>query len=177
MKNLSGQGYKTVIIPSVTAISKKAMDRLQAFAKAGGCVVFLGEGPSLVVDKTFLKAGQPVDLSWAIREPSGELTDRVFKAMPKPDVILDQSCPSVKVQHRRWRDADLYFFFNEGTEQQSRNAVLTGSGQAHLWDAASGRIESLAGSSSEKGAVHMPLVLGPHGTRFIVIGPRSSGGL
>jgi len=66
MKNLSGQGYKTVIIPSVTAISKKAMDRLQAFAKAGGCVVFLGEGPSLVVDKTFLKAGQPVDLSWAI---------------------------------------------------------------------------------------------------------------
>jgi len=34
-------------------------------------------------------------------------------------VILDQPCAPVKYVHRHWRDADLYFFFNEGTEKQS----------------------------------------------------------
>ena len=56
LKNLSGQGYRTVIVPSATAMSKAALDRLQAFAAAGGRVIFLGREPSLIVERAFLDA-------------------------------------------------------------------------------------------------------------------------
>ena len=170
LKNLSSQSYYAVIIPSTSALSKAAVDRLRAFADSGGRVIFLGREPSLVVEKTFLKAAGPRDLSWAIREPSGKLTPRVVEALPQPDVMLDQPCPVVKYLHRCLRDADLYFFFNESTEKQSRTAVLAGSGQAQVWDAASGRIEALSDISSEKGVVRLPLVLEPYETKFIIIG-------
>ena len=175
LRNLSGQGYRAIIVPVVSAISKAALDRLRAFAKAGGRVIFLGQGPAMVVEKTFLKAGGPPDLGWAVREPSGELTPRLLEALPKPDVVLDQPCAPVKYQHRRWRDADVYFFFNEGTEKQSCKAVLTGTGQAQLWDAALGSVAVLKGATSENGTVSVPLVLEPHETKFIVVGPLPSG--
>ncbi len=167
--NFSDQDYRAVIIPSISAISKVALERLKMFADSGGCVISLGRKPSMVVEKSFLKAGGPADVSWAIREPSGEITDRVLKALPKPDVMLSQSCPVVKYIHKRWRDADLYFFFNESTERQSSDAVLAGSGKVQIWDAASGKIKSLAGVSLESGAVRFNLLFEPYEAQIIII--------
>ena len=104
-------------------------------------------------------------------ESSGEFTPRVIEALPKPDVTLNPPCATVKYQHRRWRDAGLYFFFNEGTEKQSREAMLAGNGPAQVWDAVSGRVETLVGATSENGAVRAPLALEPRESRFIVVGP------
>jgi len=171
LRNLSGQGYRAIIIPAVTAISKAALDRLVAFAKAGGRVIFLGT-PSMVVEQTFLKAGGPPDLGWAMVEPSGELTPRVLDALPRSDVALDRPCPAIKVQHRRWKDGDLYFFFNEGDQRQACTASLMGTGQVQVWDAAAGRVESLAGALVENGRATVSLDLGPHETRFIVVSPQ-----
>ena len=167
--NLSDQSYRAVIIPSVSAISKVALERLKVFADSGGCVVSLGKEPSMVVGKTFLKASGSADVSWAVREPSGEITDRVLKALPKPDVMLNKSCPGVKYIHKQWRDADLYFFFNESTEKQSSGAVLTGSGKMQIWDAASGQIKPLAGTSTESGVVCFTLELEPYEAQIIII--------
>ena len=44
--NLSGQGYRAILVPPVTAISQAALDNLQAFSKAGGKVIFFGSTPS-----------------------------------------------------------------------------------------------------------------------------------
>lgn len=82
LQNLSGQQYRAVIVPPLRAISRLALDRLQAFAKDGGRVIFLGAAPSLVVGRTFVDAAGPADLSWAAREPSGGLTELVLKALP-----------------------------------------------------------------------------------------------
>jgi alpha-L-rhamnosidase len=173
LKNLSGQSYRAIVVPSLTVISQAALDRLQAFARAGGRVIFLGRTPTMVIEKTFLMAAGAPDLKWALVESSGEFTLRVIKALPKPDVTLDQPCATMKYQHRSWRDADLYFFFNEGTEKQSCLALLTGNGQAQIWDATAGRIEVLGGASSANGTVTVPLTLEPHGSLFIVVGARS----
>ncbi len=40
--NLSGQAYEAILLPSISVISKTALDQLKAFAAAGGKVVFLG---------------------------------------------------------------------------------------------------------------------------------------
>ena len=72
--NLSGQAYRAILVPPVDAISKAALDNLRAFAKAGGKVIFFGNAPKLVMDKNFLTATGPADISWATLEPKSEIT-------------------------------------------------------------------------------------------------------
>lgn len=174
MKNLSGQAYEAVIVPSISVISQKALNRLRAFAESGGRVIFLGRTPELVAGQTFLHAVKAQPPDWAVVEPSGELTEKVMAALPEPDVKLDRPCAAVKYTHRRLKDADLYFFFNESARRQSRQAVLAGSGQVQVWDAFDGTIETMEGTSARNGTVRLPLDLGPYESKFIVIGPTPS---
>lgn len=172
LENRSGQAYGAVIIPPVTAISEAALDSLQAFDASGGQVIILGSGPELVPDKTFLHAENAPAMGWAMREPSGKLTEDVLAALPEPDVKLDRPCPAVKYTHRRLKDADVYFLFNESDQPQSRQVTLAGRGTAQAWDAMTGKIETIEGAVASAGRVQVPLELEPYGTQFIVIGHK-----
>ena len=176
LKNLSGQVYRGIIIPSSTVITRAALDRLRAFAAQGGKVIFVGRTPTQVIDRTFLKpaAGAP-DLSFAVLEPTAEITPRVVQALPKPDVALDRPCPPVIYNHRSLLDADVYFFFNESNQKQSRTAVLAGGGQPQLWDAGAGTIHPMTGATVGSGTVTMPLTLEPYEAKLIVLGPLPAG--
>jgi hypothetical protein len=167
--NLSGQSYQAIVIPSVTVLSRAAMDRLKQFAGGGGKVIFLGRLPSMSEDRTYLDAPPPPDLSWALHQQSGNLTPAVLDALPPPDVMLDQPCPSVKYTHRHIADAEIYFFFNESDQSQSAHATLTGSGPAQIWDAAAGTITPIA-SAPGNGSVTIPLALAGGESRFIIVG-------
>jgi hypothetical protein len=176
LKNLSGQVYHAVIVPTSTVIQRSVLDRLRAFAAAGGKVVFVGRTPTLVVDRTFLhpEPGAP-DLSFATLELKPEITDRVIAALPRPDVKLDAPCPPIKYIRRTLADGDVYFFFNESAQTQSRMATLAGNGTVQIWDATDGTIHPLTGVATAGGSVDVPLVLAPHEARLIVIGPLPSG--
>jgi hypothetical protein len=93
-----------------------------------------------------------------------------MEALPQPDVQLDRYCPYVKVIHRRLRKADLYFFFNESTDNQLFNATLAGRGQAQAWNAMTGKIEAVTSTSLDNGLVRLNLGLEPYQTKFIIIG-------
>ena len=169
LRNLSGQGYKTVIIPSINTISKSALSRLRAFQKAGGKVIFLGQEPFRVNDKTFLNAARKANIDWAIREPSGEFTNFVLNSLPPADVVLDQKVPGIKCLHRRWKDADIYFFFNESSQKRSPNVTLFGKGNAKVWDAGSGEITAIPGVKTANSRVSLPLALEGYETKFIIV--------
>jgi hypothetical protein len=125
----------------------------------------------MVVDKTFLNAGGPPDLSFAtLVEPSPNITDRVVAALPPPDVKLDSACPSIKYIHRSLKDGEVYFFFNESNETQTRTATLAGTGQVSVWDAATGTIHPLDSATQSADSVTVPLTLAGQEARFIVIG-------
>jgi hypothetical protein len=171
LENLSGQTYHAVIYPTSTVITKAVLDRLRDFAAAGGKVIFVGRTPTMVVDKTFLNAGGPPDLSFAtLVEPSPNITDRVVAALPPPDVKLDFACPSIKYIHRSLKDGEVYFFFNESNETQTRTATLAGTGQVSVWDAATGTIHPLDSAAQTSDSVTVPLTLAGQEARFIVIG-------
>ena len=126
-------------------ITRTGLERLRAFVKAGGKVIFVGKTPTLVVDKTFLNAKDVPDLSFAtLIEPSGDITPRVLAALPKPDVKLDAEFPRLTYTHRSWRDADMYFFFNESDKEESRMATIAGRGQAQAWDLGTGEIHPMS---------------------------------
>jgi hypothetical protein len=171
LKNLSGQVYRAIIIPSCTAISTRMLERLRAVVAAGARVIFVGRTPSVVYDRTFLQAeARAPDLGFAtLLESSAELTDRVIAALPA-DVKLDAPCPAVKYIRRTLADADVYFFFNESDQRQERAATLAGKGAVQVWDPASGEIHSLGGVAAAQGTATVPLALAPHESRFVVIG-------
>ncbi|HWA10050.1 MAG TPA: glycosyl hydrolase [Opitutaceae bacterium] len=170
--NLSGQAYRGIVVPPVDAISQAALDRLKAFAKAGGHVVFLGDAPRLVMGRNFLTATGPADISWAVTEPSGEVTPKVLSALPVPDLALDQAAPGLKYNHRQLKDGDVYFLFNEGDAPLSLKATLAVNGparQAQSWDAATGKIEGLPGAAFAAGKMTLPLELAPWATELVVV--------
>jgi hypothetical protein len=166
-KNLSGQTYSTIIIPSLTIINEKVLERLQAFAKSGGTVIFLGTEPSLIAGKTFLDAKTSTSLGWAVRYGNDSLTSGIVKKITA-DVVLSNANPSIKYLHRKWKDADLYFFFNEANENSRTNATINGNGKAEIWDA-SADILPLNGEVNKNGKINFPLELNAHETKFIII--------
>ncbi len=170
LRNLSGQTYRAVIVPTSSVIQKAVLNRLRAFAAAGGRVLFVGRTPTMVVDRTFLNAGGPPDLSFAtLLEPQPDITDRAIAALPPPDVKLDAACPAVKYLHRVLKDGDVYFFFNESGETWTRKATLAGVGEAQVWDAANGTIQPLEGVIHAAESVTVPLTLAAYESRFIVL--------
>ena len=176
LKNLSGQIYRAVIVPTSTVIDQRVLERLRAFAAAGGKVVFVGRTPAVVVGRSFLhpEQGAP-DLSFATLEPKPEITNRVIAALPRPDVKFDAPCAPLKYTRRTLNDGDVYFFFNESAETQTRTATLVGKGVVQVWDATRGTVHPLSGVAAAAGSVAVPLVLGPQESRFIVIGPLPAG--
>jgi hypothetical protein len=171
--NQSGQAYRAILIPPADAISKAALDNLRAFAEAGGKVIFFGNAPKLVMDKNLLTAGGPADISWAaLFEPARELTPQVLAALPAPDVATDQATTWLKYNHRRMKDADLYFFFNEGMTPLSLKTTVANSGtatQARQWDGMTGKIGPWDGAVFASGKTTLPLDLQPWETKIVVI--------
>ena len=177
-KNLSGQVYRAIVVPSTVVITKAGLERFQAFVKAGGKVIFVGRTPKLVVDKTFKDAANDAvpDLSFAtLIEPSGDITERVIAALPKPDVALDTEWKRLTYTRRGYRDGDLYFFFNEGNQAQSRTATIAGLGQAQTWDLNTGEIHAISGATAEGDSVRFSLALGPYEAKVVVVGPLPGG--
>jgi hypothetical protein len=176
-KNLSGQTYKAIVLPSMTVITRTGLARLREFAKAGGKVIFVGKTPTLVVDKTFLDAKQEApDLSFAtLVEASGDITPAVIAALPKPDVKLDAAFSRLTYTHRQYADGDMYFFFNESNQAETRMATIAGHGQAQDWDMVTGEIHPMLGAVAEGDAVRVALSLGPYEAKVIVVGPRPAG--
>src|SRR5271157_258338 len=176
-KDLSGQVFRAIVIPSSTVITRTGLERLQAFAKVGGKVIFVGQTPTLVVDKTFRDAKGPPDLSFAtLIEPAGDITPRVIAALPKSDVKLDAEFPRLTYAHRSWSDAEMYLFFNESNKEESRMASVAGHGTAQVWDLGSGGIRAMSGATAEGDYVRFPLLLEPYETKVGVVGPPAGDG-
>ena len=175
-KNLSGQVYKAIVFPSMTVVTRTGLDRLRAFVKAGGKAIFVGKTPSLIVDKTFMNAKDAPDLSFAtLIEPSGDITARVIAALPKPDVTLDSPWQRLTYTRRSWQDAEMYFFFNESNQPESRMAAIAGRGQAQAWDLSTGEIHRIDGAVAEGDSVRFTLALGPYEAKVVVVGPLPNG--
>ena len=169
--NLSGQGYRAIVVPPSLAISRAALNRLRAFAEAGGRVIFVGAAPALVVDRDFLHARGPAEVGWATYcENSFGVTPGVLSRLPEPDVQVDRAAPLLSVLHRRLRDAQLYFLFNSGDEPLSLVASLEGSGSVQSWDSDTGRILPFKGEAAGPGRVRVPVALEPWSTLTLVVG-------
>jgi hypothetical protein len=168
-ETMSGNRYRTVILPCVSLLSQAAVDRLRSFAASGGHVLFLGRMPSLIEGKTILNARTPgsSEFAWASAVP-GELSSTptpsdnpptqppvaqvvppsmlgtILSAIPVRDAALDRPDTAWRIMKRRWRDADVYLFFNEGAAASTHTVSLPGRGKKlEVWDPQTGKITPL----------------------------------
>ena len=194
-ESMSGNQYRTVIIPSASILTQVELDRLQAFAKGGGKVFFLGQTPSLISGKTILdaRATTPADFSFATVETSAQLPPTptppaqapatppgpqivpeaieaaLNKVIGNREIALDSADPALKVNTRRLNDADVYLFFNEGGQPSAHSITLKAAGKTvESWDTATGTVSPLA-STPGKGAVTVKLNLKPYETALITV--------
>ena len=168
LENLSGSAYRTILVPGARLISEQALTRLREFVSTGGRVVFLGCTPELISSPSILHAKKGGDFKWASFQPSGYLNVPMF------DVQFKSSVPYVKYLHRRLRDGELYFFFNESNKPQATEAELLGNGAAQRWDAASGAVIKLASTAEPLGRVKFDLRLEPYESEFVFVGAGSA---
>jgi hypothetical protein len=195
LETMSGNQYRTVIIPSASILSQAALDRLQAFAKGGGRVLFLGRTPARIAGKTILdaRAATPADFAWATVEttaqlpptptppaaaptsPPGpqmvapEIEAALDAVVPMRDVKLDAADTAVKVMTRRLADANVYLIFNEGAQASGRTVTLKAEGKTvEAWDPATGTVAPVAAKAG-KGGVTVKLDLKPYETELMTV--------
>ncbi|HEV2486472.1 MAG TPA: glycosyl hydrolase [Terracidiphilus sp.] len=193
-ETLSGNRYRTVILPAPSVLSSDALTRLKAFAKGGGKVVFLGGAPAWIAGRTMREAA-PVtktDFLWATvvdaklpptpTPPANPLASppvpqivpsTVLKAIDaaviEPSARLDAANTALRVMKRRWNDADVYLFFNEGAQVSDHAVTLFSKGHGvEAWDAQTGTV-SPVDSTNKGGRLAMHLKLQPYETRVIVV--------
>jgi hypothetical protein len=194
-ETMSGNGYRTVIVPSAAVISQAALDRLRAFAAGGGKVLFLGQTPGLISGRAILdaRAATAADFSWASVETSAQLPETptppayppaappapqvvapailqaVKAAVGKPDIWLSSPDTSLRYMKRRLKDSDVYLFFNEGAPATTDSITFRSDGQLiEEWDPATGKVSS-AVSTRARGTLSVQLKLKPYETRVLMV--------
>jgi len=193
-ETLSGNRYRTVILPAPLVISTEALARLKAFAQGGGKVLFLGGAPKWISGRTIRDAtpAMAADFSWTTvldaqlahtptppaqppTEPPapqavpGEVLAAVDAAVIAPAICLDAADTALRVMKRRWKNADVYLFFNEGAQASDHKITLMSKGRmAEAWDPQTGTIAAVQ-SKRAAGGFSVPLKLQPYETRVIVV--------
>jgi hypothetical protein len=195
LESMSGNRYRTVIVPSAEVLTQTELDRLRALAQGGGKVFFLGRTPSLISGKTIkdARAATAADFAFATVETSAqlpatptppaaapatppgplvvpaEIETALNKVVGTREVALDTPDTALKVMTRRLKDADVYLFFNEGAQGSSHSVTLKAAGKTvEAWDPATGTVLPVA-STAAKGGVTVKLDLKPYGTELLTV--------
>lgn len=193
-ETLSGNQYRTVILPDPLVVSSEALARLKSFVQGGGKVLFIGGTPKWIAGRTFrdAKEATPADFSWAkivdaqlpptptppefpptsLLQPQ-TVPDAILAALraavSEPTVGIDATDPALKVMKRRWADADVYLLFNEGSQPSEHDVTLESKGSTvQSWNAQTAKIEPITFTRKPEGlAVH--LKLDRYGTHVLVV--------
>jgi alpha-L-rhamnosidase len=195
LETVSGNKYKVVILPSISVLPQASLDRLKAFAKGGGKVLFLGRTPALISGKSILdaRAATPADFAWATVETSDQLAATPTppaQAPPAPppaqivsaaietalgtvigprEIALDAPDTALRVLTRRLKDANVYLFFNEGATASTHSVTIrTDGAKVEGWDPVAGTV-SAVDAKAGKGSVTVKLDLKPYETRLLTV--------
>ena len=101
LETMSGNQYRTVVIPYADILSQTELDRLKTLVKGGGKVLFLGKTPSLISQKSNMdaRAVTPADFAWATVETTAQLPTSPTRgpasapATPRGTPVLPAAAP------------------------------------------------------------------------------------
>jgi hypothetical protein len=194
---MSGNRYRTVIIPATKVLSQDTVDKLKAFVSGGGHVLFIGGTPDQIAGQTYLndKNATPADFSWATLSnvalnpvpvplegapyvppvppeplnPPTALVDTLHQLVPPPQFKLATPDTAVRYMHRTLKDATVMMLFNESDHTVHNKAVLDlDGGRVELWDPQTGQVRQVDATKTADGFT-LPLDLPAYATAVYVV--------
>ncbi|GGH17261.1 glycosyl hydrolase [Silvibacterium dinghuense] len=190
----SGNAYKTVIVPHAILLPQTVVERLRAFAKTGGHVLFIGAVPSFIAGRTDLQARStksedfawanivPVDLAPTPTPPQfppaappapletpAPLLQQLKASIPKQGVELAEPDPALRVEMRTIRNGQVILLFNEGSRTLDNRLLLNLKAQkVERWNPETGETETLQ-IDTLKPYSSLPLHLSAYATLLLVV--------
>lgn len=191
--------YRAVVLPGVETIPLETLQKIDAFARAGGVVIATRRAPDrapgfrateadhravrALSARLFEGAGAAGHL---VRDEKSELP-RTLAALLRPDVAFAPAAPfsaaasaaasaaDLGVVHRRTSDADIYFIANTSNTRQRVTATLRVSGASaaatEIWNPldASMTVAAEAARATADQRIAVSLDLDPYASRLIVV--------
>jgi len=177
---VSGEKYKLLILPALTAVRYSTIEKALAFFRAGGTVLAVGALPEVsdkvgddalklqamiremfgttysdvVVDKTYSRKSKAGGVGMFI--PQVSEVKGVVDSLLEPDFKVVSENVTSSIQHRRVGNRDLYFVYGvaKGTA-----CFFHHTGKAELWNPWDGTVKPLKVASVSKSGtvIHLPL--------------------
>ena len=192
--SMSGNRYRTLIVPSAAMLSTKMLNRLRAFSKAGGKTVFLGGTPNLIASGNSLSARPAAaeEFSWATvipvdllkvptppaqppavapgpMEVPAEVWTGLQKALPVQPLTTEANS-ALRVARRDWNDASALLLFAESDQPFHQEVTVhrKGAKSAELWNVEAGTGRKVA-TKATAGGLQIQVDLPAYGTEVLVV--------
>lgn len=154
--------WRTVVLPGVTTLARDAVRKLDAFRRAGGLVIALGDRPvnSTTAFPDDEVARLTADWTFLSDDQAGWLADFLDVAHPPVLRVVAGETGVLRTAHRRTAQGDVFFVLNDSGATWSGAVALDGSPDVTVWNPRVGL------SSSASGAA-VPLDLPPYGALLL----------
>ena len=184
--------HSVLILPRMTYLSLRSMERVRDFCQAGGVVISLERLPEFSTGFTGYEAND-AKLKSIVAEMFGTIplhdsivrnkfgqgeavllrseTDlpKILREHLQPDFELEKRADAVLHLHRRTNDSELYFVTNTSEFYQENSALFrTDRKSVELWDAETGEVKPVANYVVETHGVRIPFRLKPYESVFYI---------
>jgi len=184
--------HSVLILPRMTYLSLKTLERVRDFCQAGGVVIALERLPEFSTGFTSFEEND-ANLKGIIAEMFGTIpihdsivrnkfgrgeavllqseTDlpKILRQHLQPDFELEKRAEAVLHLHRRTDDSDLYFVTNTSEFYQENSALFrTARKSVELWDAETGEAKPVANYVVESHGARIPFRLKPYESVFYI---------
>lgn len=172
---LGRQRFAFLVLPEMRMMSAASMEKVEAFAAAGGRVVFAGALPSMSpengVDPAMktraeaLIADHPENVL-AVREPTllGQMID--WMAARVPPVVQWEGPATIRVARQRGPGLDIVMIANPSASPVSGSLSCAFGGDVSVWNPEDGEILEVG---TRTGGTAVPLVVPADSARFVVV--------
>jgi hypothetical protein len=167
--------YDAIVVPNMRTIRSTTLDRLEAFAKAGGQIIFAGEVPTLVDAKPSARPMKLARRCMQINLARGSLLN-ALNAVRDLDVLLADGSRSETILSQMRKDGkDLYLFLCNTDRLDGRENCqirVRGKWQPTQLDTFSGEA-SLVSCQHEDGWTVIPWSFAAHGHVLLQLAPAA----
>lgn len=184
--------HSVLILPRMTYLSLKSMERVRDFCQSGGTVIAIERLPEFSTGFTAY-AENTAKLQSIVAEMFGAIpihdaivrnkfgsgqaillrseTDlpKILREHLQSDFGLDKPAEAVLHLHRRTEDSEIYFVTNTSELYQENSALFrTGYKSVEIWDAETGEAKPVANYQVEGRGVRIPFRLKPYESVFYI---------
>ena len=159
---LSGENFRVLILPPMTDLAPSSIEKIRAFAAAGGVVLAVGAQPPGLDGsgiQRFAAGTHPpftdhldyleqIQVPPAIRSDIAPVFARLAAVQPREAEITRGDADHIFVSHRRSGDLDWYWVVNDSAESREIRMKFPTPGVSERWDAETGARTPLASDSA-----------------------------